>query len=427
VTMPRPVRGRCRQRGIASVLVAVALVAMLGMVGLALDIGHGMLNQSRLQNVVDAAALSAAKVLDESHGDETLARDEVMATLTDNAAISGHAEIAAAMADSRLAITVEFSSSLDPFSPGTAPAQYIRVIARGLDLPAWFIQVLGFAEKRIGASAVAGPSPTLAEVCNVAPMMACGDPAATDGFWGYAPGDVTVLKTSANGGDFEVGPGNFQLVRLEGAAGGADIRSGLAGTYDACMLADDNAIPTEPGNTIGPVAQGLNTRLGTHTGPMARDPELYPSDLVQDQISPLTYEEVDGPDGPRRVVYYHGQPVSADNPLPWDYQYYLDNMMESSRWNFYEPDGVALRRVLRLPVGNCDGTVNGAGEVPLLGVLCFFLLQEVSQNGSEADVFGQFMGADDTCSVTGTPGPEPRTGPGPYRIQLYKDPDWDPA
>lgn len=424
---PRPFSGPSRQQGIASVLVAVALLAMLGMVGLALDGGHGMLNQSRLQNVVDAAALAAAKVLDESDGNEALARDEVMATFTENAPMSGNGEIAAAMADSRLSITVEFSSTLDPFSPGTTPAQYVRVIARGLDLPAWFIQVLGFAEKRIGASAVAGPSPTLAEVCNIAPMMACGDPTATDGFWGYAPGDVTVLKTSANGGDFEVGPGNFQLVRLEGAAGADDIRSGLAGTYDACVSTDSDTIPTEPGNTIGPVAQGLNTRLGRFSGPMARDPELYPSDLVQDQISPLTYEEVAGPDGPQRVIYYHGQPISADNPLPWDFQYYLDHMTESSRWNFYEPDGVALRRVLRLPVGNCDGTANGAGEVPLLGVLCFFLLQEVSQNGSEADVYGQFMGADDTCSVTGKPGPEPLTGPGPYRIQLYKDPDWDPA
>jgi hypothetical protein len=160
---------------------------------------------------------------------------------------------------------------------------------------------------------------------------------------------------------------------------------------------------------------------------MSRDVDLYPSDLVRDQISPLTYEEVSGPEGMRRVVNYRNSPISATNPLPWDYQYYIEEMMEPSRWNFYEPDGVALRRVLRLPVGDCNGTVNGAGNVQLLGVLCFFLLQEVSHNGSEAEVYGQFMGAQDTCSVTGTPGPDPVTGPGPYRIQLYKDPDWDAA
>ena len=140
---------------------------------------------------------------------------------------------------------------------------------------------------------------------------------------------------------------------------------------------------------------------------------------MRDQISPLTY--VDG------VIHYQGQPISATNPLPWDYQHYLSEMMNPGSWNFYDSEGRALRRVLRLPVGNCDGTVNGAGEAPLLGVLCFFLLQEVSQQGSEAEVFGQFMGADDTCTVSGKPGPEPVTGPGPYRIQLYKDPDWESA
>jgi hypothetical protein len=416
-----------RQRGVASVLAAVGLVAMLAMIGLALDGGHGMLNQSRLQNVVDASALSAAKVLDDSQGDEDLARQEALNMFAENAVESGHREIAEALAASQISITVEFSRSLNPFMAGTTPAQYVRVIATGLDLPSWFIQVVGFAQKSVGASAVAGPSPTLAVVCDVAPMMACGDPAATDDFWGYAPGDVTVLKTSANNGDFEVGPGNFQLVRLDGATGGDDIRSGLAGTYDACMAPDSESILTEPGGKIGPVAQGLNTRLGIHSGSMGQNSELYPSDHVRDQISPLTYEEVDGPSGVQRVIHYRGEPISADNPLPWDYQYYLDEMMEPSSWNFYEEDGVPLRRVLRLPVGNCDGTVNGAGNVPLLGVLCFFLLQEVAQNGTEAEVYGQFMGADDSCSVSGIPGPEPLTGPGPYRIQLYKDPDWNAA
>ena len=50
-----------KQDGVVAVLVLVSLIAMLGMVGLALDGGHGMLNKSRLQNVTDAAALASAK------------------------------------------------------------------------------------------------------------------------------------------------------------------------------------------------------------------------------------------------------------------------------------------------------------------------------------------------------------------------------
>jgi hypothetical protein len=80
---------------------------------------------------------------------------------------------------------------------------------------------------------------------------------------------------------------------------------------------------------------------------------------------------------------------------------------------------------LALPVGDCSTSVNGAGTLPLMGVLCFHLLQEAVQKGNESQVFGQFIG--DGCGVTGKPGPDPTTGPGPYIIQLYKDPDSNSA
>ena len=53
-------------------------------------------------------------------------------------------------------------------------------------------------------------------------MMVCGDPAAGPPYWGYTPGQPDVLKTStSSGGNWEVGPGNFQLIRLGGGQGGA--------------------------------------------------------------------------------------------------------------------------------------------------------------------------------------------------------------
>lgn len=411
--MPSPER----QRGVVAVLFAVALVVLLGVTGLAIDGGHGMLNKTRLQNVVDASALSAAKTLDLSGGDVTLATVEALDMFGDNAAESGHREIADSYAAGDLSVNVQFSATLDPFVPGTAPAQYVRVIARGLVQPGWFIPVLGVDELTVGATAVAGPSPTLGEVCNVAPLMACGDDSdPTDSFFGYEPGDVTVLKTSSGGrGDFAVGPGNFQLVRLDGASGGADIREALAGSFNACVTPSGGTIPTEPGNTIGPVAQGINTRLGIYSGPVSGKRDIYPPDLVLDQVAPFTYE-----DG---VIYYDGEPDPEPADLPFSYQDYVSNALVPGAWSNYDPDGQAFRRVLRLPVGDCDGTVNGQGDVPMLGVLCFFMLQQVVQKGNEAEVFGQFMGADGTCPVTGKPGPAPTAGPGPYRIQLYKDPD----
>ena len=57
-----------RQEGSVSVLMVIALAAMAMMAALALDGGHMMLNKTRLQNAVDAAALSGAKTLSQVEG-----------------------------------------------------------------------------------------------------------------------------------------------------------------------------------------------------------------------------------------------------------------------------------------------------------------------------------------------------------------------
>jgi Flp pilus assembly protein TadG len=55
-----------KQRGAAMVLIVAGMVALIGIAGLALDSAHGMLNKTRLQNTVDAAALGAAKTFYET-------------------------------------------------------------------------------------------------------------------------------------------------------------------------------------------------------------------------------------------------------------------------------------------------------------------------------------------------------------------------
>jgi len=57
--------------------------------------------------------------------------------------------------------------------------------------------------------------------------------------------------------------------------------------------------------------------------------------------------------------------------------------------------------------------------VPLLDIACFFLTRPAEQNGDQR-IYGQFVTG---CKAHGTAGPDPATGPGPYTIQLYKDPD----
>jgi hypothetical protein len=83
--------------------------------------------------------------------------------------------------------------------------------------------------------------------------------------------------------------------------------------------------------------------------------------------------------------------------------------------------GAYGRRTIAMPVGDCSQSTSGQGTVPLMGVLCFHLLQAAEQQGNESYVYGQFIG--DGCGVTGNPGDEPNDEAGPFIIQLYKDPD----
>jgi hypothetical protein len=410
------------QRGIVAVLFTIALVAMLGMVGMALDGAHGMLNKTRLQNTVDAAALSAAKTLDQTD-DTVLATAEALAMFSTNALGAGNAEIAASYAGGQLTVSVQFSTTLHPFVPGTVPARYVNVTARNLRLPGWFIPIMGVNELVVGASAVAGPSPTIGTACNIAPMMMCGTPGlqASDNY-GYTIGAADVMKSSTN--SFEVGPGNFQLIRLGGGQGGADVREAMAGSYDGCLTTGDT-IPTEPGNTVGPVVHGLNTRFGIYSGPMNGTQSEYPPDVVVGGPTPsLTYECPAAGDG-SDTICYNDVPLPAD-PLDYTFHNFPDYQAAITPPHSYdnypiEDGGIGAfnRRILAAPIGDCSSTTNGQGDVPILGFLCYYLLQPAVLKGNESQVYGQFIS--DGCPITGRPSPIPTTGPGPYIIQLYKD------
>lgn len=442
-------RNFVKQRGVIAVLTAISLLAILGMAGLALDGGHTMISKTRLQNVVDAAALSAAKTLMDSSNDVVEAEAEAYAMFADAANDLGHSEINDSYTSGDLSVSVAFSNTLIPFAPGTTPANYVRVTVLDFTMPTTLMQVMGVNSIDVEVSAVAGPSVALGETCNIAPMMVCADPDTidasgnlTDDFAGFEPGKVEVLK--AGNANQAMEKGNFQLIRLADAQGGDDVRDAFAGAYPGCLETDGDAlIETEPGNTVGAMRQGLNTRFGEYQGPMAQGgADAYPPDTVTTQSAgEFTYDDaiIDGQEV--EAVYYNGDLVEYaavndwQSPLDgYSTTYYAPHVgdvdseggiiddggifdFEDYRDAPEATTGVAGRRVIAMPVGQC-GSESGQSQVPYLTSLCFFMLQSVS-NGPNADVFGQFIPYG--CPVKGVPGAEPINTPGPYIIQLYKD------
>lgn len=390
-----------RERGIVLVLYAVGMVAIVGMAGLALDMGHAFLNKTRLQNALDAGALSAARTLSDSAG-VVSAQSSALATF--NLHLAG--ELGAA--NPPLVPTVQFSATLVPFVPGAgdADARFVRLSVSSFSMTIWLARVLpGVGDSlTLGGSAVAGPlplgSPPDGQVCDLAPFVVCAGAAPGGGYdtdcsdgscYGYNIGanSEIVLKTGAGSGGWAVGPGNYQLIRLNCGAGANCLRENLAGKYPGCATLGDN-VTTEPGNNVGPVAQGLNTRFGQYQGPVSA--EDYPPDAVTYSGSSFWYSDylerlTDGP--------YDYTPVEQGG------------------------SGVPMRRVLAVVFGDCSDTTNGTGNVPVLGVGCYFMTRPAEQNGQQK-VYGQLV---DTCRMSGDVAENPEPGSGGYIIVLYKDPD----
>jgi hypothetical protein len=380
-----------RQRGAIIPLFVIALVALLGMVGMALDLGHFYVNRTRLQNALDAAALSGAKTLDQT--DSTAAATSAAhQAFTLNASADGNAELQAIPIEE---VEVSFATNLmDSFTAdGGSDPRFVRASVARFSTGSWLIQLLGIDSLDQPSSAVAGPSPVLGQVCDLLPVAPCGTPGAEN--FGYALGQEVVLKTGNGNKGWEVGPGNYQNVQLDCGAGADCIRDEMAGKYRGCAIQGDTIL-TKPGKSVGANAQGLNTRFDCpHPGCGGVDTSEYRPDVV-----------IDAGSGGYRD-YYSDYVSDRADPSHWDLQ--------------PSPGGPAQleppRRVVAAPVIDCSGTVNGQGSVAVLGVSCLFLTRPAAHNGSQ-EIYGEFL---TECVAEGRPGPDPVTGPGPHTIVLYKD------
>lgn len=372
----KPPTSRNSQQGIALVLTAIAMVALLGIAGLALEMGRSYITMSRVQNALDAAAIGGAKVLSAT-GNVDEARAAALADFQANTGGIG----------TDLEPVVELSDTLVPFVAGGANPKYVRVSVGNVPATLQLAKVLGVEDFEIASSAVAGTITLGGNVCNAIPVMFCGsgsDTNCSDGAcFGYTSGaDIDLAIRSGDA----TGPGNYQMLAVpECGNNGADcMRKALAGGT-ACFDPDGNAT-TEPGTMDNIVQQGINTRFGQYQGG-GMTSTLYPPDVIVSgtHTNPLFYGN-------------YSTQLEAGPPYPRD-------------------DGVPGRRVVIVPIGDCSLAYEGRADWPLLGAACFFL----THPADDGEIHGQLV---TTCDAGGTPGETPPEE-GPTKIILYKDPGSD--
>lgn len=386
---------KSKEKGAMLPLLAVGAFAIVAVAGLAIDASHAFTNVTRVQNALDAAALSAASALHLNSKNTTIARTQGSQTFAEH--LEGE------MANG-VTVSFEFSQTLNPWSGTEDAPNFVRAVSDDHSIAMFFARILpGVGDNwNIGSTAVSGPIPLLGgQVCDLAPLLVCGDPTLPNA--GLVEGEAQCLKFGAgtnngNGGGGGgnvpavcaaqlpddpdgVGPGNYHLLDLENDnASGNDIKFELAGNSNACnSTAGTFPLDTAPGGKVGPVTKGFNTRFGTSNLNSA----LYPPDLV---TTPMTYAEYE-------TAYYNE--------------------------NWTNPEGKAGRRIMAFPIGNCAGIQNGVSTIPIFDIKCYFMREPTTQTGQGNYIVGELI---DECNVSGTPGDTTPALGGPLKIILFNDP-----
>lgn len=376
-----------RQGGLVLILVVVGMTSLIAMAGLALDFGLAFLTKTRIQNALDAAALSGAKALKTTGSTAN-------ATTDAQTAFNYYLGQLPRPGNTNPVPTIQYSSTLTPFQPGTTPSNFIRVrMPANYTIPTYLIGVLPSVSRTLtlSGSAVAGPVKLnpIGEICNLTPIVVYADTSDTncsDGScFGYTVGQTYQLKSGSS-----AGPGNFNLLDLGCAGGGsgaACVRTNLAGG-SACANTTQT-VQTQTGVAFGPFQQGIETRFGNYQGGNLSQTDYPPDVLTDTNISYATYKNL---------------------------------VANSANYDYAPPAGVPLRRVISVVMSSFDTSCNGNCTVPVTAIGCFFLT-DVSQGVGN----GQYIPGEFTLDCKpegGTLSDSSLTSVDKlFKIVLYKDPD----
>ena len=406
------------QRGVVTVLVAIALPLLLFIIGMAVDFGHVFVNKTRLQNALDATALSAAIAInaDVTHN-VAAATAKGIATFNLFKVATGNTELATLNAG---ALVFDYSKTLKPwgaFDPATDNFAFVKVTSTNmLNVTPFLIRIFRPNDIAIPAIATAGPA---GNNCSLTPFVLCammtpsvdsncnddtikidkssgidvavlGQDGINDCF-GYNEGSIRSLVIACNGNTNNCGPnslesGNFNLLNLDGSQGGKDIRDTLQSTTNTCLQGD--TLNTKPGWTWGNVKQGIDDRFNSDS-----------------QITSYPKSE---------ATKVNGKTVTTDiiyNPSPY---------------NLYKTGNLGNnRRILSTPIADCSGLQNGTSNIPSIKVngkpvsACVFLTEQAIQNPKSVNA--EFTGK--SCNENGAWSPNNAVLNGPYKIVLFKS--WD--
>lgn len=367
--------------GAVAPTIALSLVGLLAVGGLAFDYAHMAGMDTELQDAADQAALAAASQLDGQTGACARAAAAASSLLVNNTqfANDGLARAISVPDESSCDATgsVKFYQTYDQTTdtPGAAAtndgnAKYVIVTvdARRANYALTPI-VAAFSSGDMAADAVA----TLGAgaVCKVPPLMIC-NPTETGGNLTFDP--VTYrgrgLKLEAGGGGAWA-PGNYGYLDFGNGANTVEKAMGSNVDNDPCVSTDN--VATKPGNTAS-APTGINTRFDMYENGLIAycaqsTGNCSPAvDTVKDVIHPQ-FASGQAPNEVARTSNGNADNCAfANGQDPWSLpskQYQPDSVTRAQNTTIGTPTGMGSPRDICHAVsasGDCGGTASRFGD-----------------------------------------------------------------
>ena len=367
-TLRRP-PSRDRQSGAVAVLVGIALLAMIGITGLALDLGKLYVVKSELQNSADACALAAAQELTGANDNQLLLAQAAGATAGGrHKALFQESAVSYSESGS-----IEFSADNSAGSYGSAGAigsaaksiRYVRCTAVRTGIPTWFVQVLSILPgdaidaQQVSATAVASLKPSQS-TCSL-PVGVCSNVTTlVVGNWymgAVDPNDTTGTSESV-----------FKWIDFTPPSGGASELAEQLRGGGACNVPAANSLVGESG-AIASLANDYNTRFGIYQG------NLNPDDSPPDS-SGYAYTTTTWTAGKNAFSNFAAK-RAVNAPYQTDSVAGLKTQGTIKDSNFLKDHGQS-RRLMPAPLVDCSNVVNN--KMPIASWGCFFLLHPMSNN-----------------------------------------------
>lgn len=317
---------RKNERGNVLAYTVLSALFLFLAVGLGVDLSHFYLAKTEMQNAADAAALAGASAFTLPVPDRiNTAVNRAVEILNTNKYNFNNRAFGASSASLCNAGNVCITFAEDLHGPyvskeaadGDPDIRFIRVVTPSKPVSVIFASPLLGSALSLDARATAGLSvPGNVNVC-IAPLSAVAPnpgesfpegaegTCPTAGIQKYTDGtpdcDPTkdfckgCMYTIRSGPASNPSPGNYQILACAGSGGDA-VRDALAQYGDECKCGnvspgDEIGVDTKPGDTAGPVQDGLNVRFDDYKGAVKYS-ETTPPDLnIAQGINYLQYTQ----------------------------------------------------------------------------------------------------------------------------------------